>query len=109
MPRLTRSLVVVALVLAVLHLGSPTAYAFPPDTTKVYYEGCGENKEEVGWFHSEGCTGEDSQDGQQSGDWRVLTVILCIGGSPNVHYYQWCGGTWVLVSQSQFETGCNCP
>jgi hypothetical protein len=108
MPRFIRTIVVLALTLTTLHLTSPKAYAVPPDATTIYYEGCGDSKEEVGWRHQEGCSGYVTQDGQQSGDWRVLSITPCIGGTPQVHYYQWCGGTWVLVSQSHFETECNC-
>jgi hypothetical protein len=96
------------LVVVLVSLWPLSSYSIPFDITHIYLSGeCGYLADEVGWWNKD-CFGTTTQSGQQSGDWRVSTWYNCNTAEENTRYYQWCGSAWVEVSQSHFETACDC-
>ena len=106
MSRFLRQLV--ALSIAIAFLFPPTVQAIPYDITIWHFDGCGSGKYEVGYYNKD-CFGVVSSSGTQSGAWKVIYNIHCPDSSENWHYQQWCGGTWVGVSESHFDNSCSCP
>jgi len=93
---------------AVLLFTAASTFAIPFDITHVYYAGtCSATANEVGWWNK-ACDGTTTQSGTQGGNWRVSTWYNCNTAETNTRYYRYCGGTWVEMTQAQFETACGC-
>ena len=106
---MTRHLIRTALALVVVAaaLIPPTGLEAQPffHFQNFYYTGC-TNLVQVGGEEF-GC--DPYSWGTQAGDWKEKLVTRCSDDAVVEHaYYEWCGSSWVQVTQSQFGHGCLC-
>src|SRR5438552_1507869 len=91
---------IAAVALLLVFAGSYTSPlgALPENEIEIfYYNGCGLDLTEVGYYDID-CHYNVTQRGQQSGEWKAVYTYSCTSSDQGSAFYEWCQSAWVQRS-----------